>query len=101
MYKLLSASFCPGELMSIRTKNPLHLREAWVIFFVLGLVMLNFPFLHIFNKDVQLFGIPLIVLYLLIGWPLSIVVVAIFSFHLDPGSHQNGDTESSPPQDQA
>ena len=44
--------------MNMKAKNPLHLREAWVIFFVLGLVMLNFPFLHIFNKDIQIFGIP-------------------------------------------
>lgn len=87
--------------MSMQPKNPLHLREVWIIFFVLGLVMLNFPFLHIFNKDVQLFDIPLIVLYLLIGWPLSIVVVAIFSFRLGREPQGNDDTESSSPQDQA
>ncbi len=79
----------------MRPKNPLHLREAWVIFFVLGLVMLNFPFLHIFNKDVQVFGIPLIVLYLLIGWPLSIVVVAFFSYFL--GAQDDGDDNAAPP----
>jgi len=87
--------------MNVRKKNPMHLREAWVIFFVLGLVMLNFPFLHIFNKDVQVLGVPLIVLYLLIGWPLSIVVVYLFSLLLGTESEENGDSTPSPPQDQA
>lgn len=86
--------------MNIQTKNPLHLREAWVICFVLGLVMLNFPFLHIFNKDVQVFGIPLIILYLLIGWPLSIVVVALFSLLLG-AREEDQDSTPPPPQDQA
>ena len=83
--------------MSSRPKNPLHLREAWVICFVLGLVMLNFPFLHIFNKDVQVLGIPLIVLYLLVGWPVSIVVIALFSLHLGAGTEESRD--APPPRD--
>ena len=82
--------------MNMRAKNPLHLREAWVIFFVLGLVMLNFPFLHIFNKDVLVLGTPLIILYLMVGWPLSIVVVYLFSLLL---GGEGGDGETAP-QDQ-
>ena len=80
----------------MRIKPRIHLQESWVICFFLGLVMLNFPFLHIFNKDVQLFGIPLIILYLFIGWPLSIVVVWLFSLLLS----QTEEGEN-PPQDQA
>lgn len=87
--------------MNIQTKNPLHLREAWVICFVLGLVMLNFPFLHIFNKDVLVFGVPLIILYLLVGWPLSIVVVAFFSLLLGSGEEEGRNSPPPPPQDQA
>ena len=87
--------------MNMHGKNPLHLREAWVIFFMLGLVMLNFPFLHIFNKDVQIFGIPLIILYLMIGWPLSIVVVYLFSLLLGGETADNGERSSASPQDQA
>jgi hypothetical protein len=87
--------------MNMRGKNPLHLREAWVIFFMLGLVMLNFPFLHIFNKDVQIFGIPLIILYLMIGWPLSIVVVYLFSLLLGSETADSGERSSASPQDQA
>ncbi|KIH76629.1 hypothetical protein SAMN05660860_01771 [Geoalkalibacter ferrihydriticus] len=60
-----------------------HLRESWVLFFTLGVVMINFPFIHIFNKDILIFGIPLLVLYFLAGWPLSILVVYIFARILD------------------
>lgn len=60
-----------------------HLRDAWVLFFVLGVIMINYPFIHIFNKDVLVFGIPLLVLYFLVGWPLSIFVVYIFAKRLD------------------
>lgn len=87
--------------MNMRAKNPLRLREAWVIFFVLGMVMLNFPFLHIFNKDIRIFGTPLIVLYLMAGWPLSIAVVYLFSLLLDTGEADNDENPPTPPQDQA
>lgn len=85
--------------MNMRAKTPLHLREAWVIFFTLGLVMLNFPFLHIFNKDVQVFGIPLIVLYLMIGWPLSIMVVYLFSLLLGAEAAEAEETASDSPRE--
>lgn len=54
-------------------------KEAWVIFFILGIIMINYPFIHIFNKDINLFGIPLLVLYFLLGWPLSILVIYLFT----------------------
>lgn len=54
-------------------------KEAWIFFFLLGLVMLNYPFLVIFNKIVMFWNIPLSVLYFLVGWPLSILVIYVFS----------------------
>ena len=45
----------------------LQLRESWVIFFVLGNVMLNFPFLKIFNQPSTIFGFPLLYLNFKIG----------------------------------
>lgn len=54
-------------------------KEAWVIFFILGIIMINYPFIHIFNKSDTLFGIPLLVLYFLLGWPLSILVIYLFT----------------------
>lgn len=59
-----------------------HLREAWVLFFFLGAVMLNYPFLQIVNKTTTVLGIPLLVLYFLLGWPASIAVIYLFSRRL-------------------
>jgi Na+-driven multidrug efflux pump len=58
--------------------NRLQLRESWVIFFTLGIIMMTFPFLHIFNKPVMIFGLPLLFLYLTAGWVISIIVIYLF-----------------------
>jgi hypothetical protein len=55
------------------------LREAWVLCLILGLVMLNFPFIHIFNSSVLLLGIPSLVFYLFSGWLVSILVIYLFT----------------------
>lgn len=73
----------------------LPLKDAWLILFILGVVMLNYPFLHIFNKDVLIFGIPLIILYFFVGWPFSIFVVYLFSIYLGRHSDQEA-SEKSP-----
>lgn len=57
----------------------LSLKESWVIFFVLGIVMMNYPFLGIFNKAANFFNIPLLYLYFYTGWLVSIVVIFIFT----------------------
>ena len=61
----------------------LQLPETWFIFFILGIIMMNFPFLHIFNKPDTIFGIPLMFLYLFIGWPVSIFVIYLFTLTFD------------------
>lgn len=58
--------------------NRLQMRESWFIFFILGIILMTFPFLHIFNKPVLLLGVPLLFLYLTIGWIVSIVVIYLF-----------------------
>lgn len=40
--------------------------------------MMTFPFLHIFNKPILLFGLPLLFLYLTFGWIISIVIIYLF-----------------------
>lgn len=57
----------------------LCLKESWVIFFILGIVMMNYPFINIFNKPGMLFGIPLLFLYFTLGWMISIFVIYIFT----------------------
>lgn len=61
-----------------RIMHRLQLRESWIIFFILGIIMMTFPFLHIFNKPITLFGFPLLFLYLMIGWVISIFVIYLF-----------------------
>jgi uncharacterized membrane protein len=70
----------------------MRLRESWVIFFVLGIIMMNFPFITIFNKSLRFQGIPLLYLYLVIGWLVSIIVIFFFTKAIDhrdePGEDQ-------------
>ena len=59
------------------------IREAWVLCLILGLVMINFPFIHIFNTEQLIFGIPQLVLYFFIGWPVSIAVIWFFVRYME------------------
>jgi len=61
----------------------LRLKESWVIFFILGIIMMNYPFISIFNKQISLFELPLLYLYLMIGWFISIVVIVLFTKSID------------------
>ena len=73
----------------------LRLRESWIIFFVLGVIMMNYPFISIFNKPVRLLEIPLLYLYLQVGWAISIFVIWLFNKATnDPDS--NGSPEEAP-----
>ena len=70
-----------------------RIKEAWVIFFILGIIMMNFPFIHIFHKPrVLLLGMPVLFLYLYIGWFVSIVVIHLFVKAIDlHGEDQEGE----------
>ena len=69
----------------------LHLNESWVIFFVLGIIMMNYPFINIFNKPSQLFGVPLFYLYLYFGWLVSIFIIYLFVKAIDHGDSNKGE----------
>jgi len=66
------------KLMRRRLLHRLQLAESWVIFFIMGIIMMNFPFILIFNKADTLFGFPLIFIYLYLGWSISICVIYLF-----------------------
>ena len=70
-----------------------RIKEAWVIFFILGIIMMNYPFIHIFHKPrILLFGMPVLFLYLYIGWFVSIVVIRLFVKAIDlHGDDQEGE----------
>lgn len=71
----------------------LPIREAWLLCFLLGVVMLNYPFLHIFNKPILVLGIPLPYLYFLIGWPTSILVIIFFVRRSEADDESGNDRE--------
>lgn len=57
----------------------LHVKDTWVVFFVLGIIMMNYPFIHIFHKpDTLVFGMPVLFLYLYLGWLISIIIIYLF-----------------------
>lgn len=57
----------------------LCLTESWVIFFILGIIMMNYPFIIIFNKERRIFDMPLLFLYFYGGWFVSIIVIYVFT----------------------
>lgn len=71
----------------------LRLREAWVIFFTLGIIMMNFPFIKIFSEAPPLFHIPTLYLYLQIGWLISICVIYLFTKAVDLPDEQGHEGE--------
>jgi len=50
---------------------------------VLGNVMINFPFLRIFNQPVSVIGYPLMFIYFTLGWAISIFVIYLFTLTVD------------------
>lgn len=70
------------------------IREAWILCLILGIIMLNFPFIQIFNSGELILGIPILVLYFFVGWPLSILVIYLFTSQLDSNqSEKNHGTD--------
>lgn len=84
----------------MKTERKLPLKDAWAIWFLLGMVMLNYPFMDIFNKSILIFGIPLPILYFFIGWPISIFVIYLFSIYMerDPEHQLRQPDQQSRPQ---
>ncbi|SEA09725.1 hypothetical protein SAMN05660420_01198 [Desulfuromusa kysingii] len=75
------------------------IREAWILCLILGLIMINFPFIHIFNTPVTILGIPILIFYFLVGWPLSIAVIWFFVryFENDPKNNSESGGDKSIP----
>lgn len=62
--------------------DPAKLRQCWWLALILGFLMINYPFLQICNRPAFLFGVPLLFLYLFVGWATSIGVVAFYAWAL-------------------
>ncbi len=59
-----------------------RLRQWWWIAFVLGTLMINYPFLRIFDRPVTVARLPLLFLYLMGGWAASIAAIALYAYLL-------------------
>ncbi len=64
--------------VKVRILRYMNLKETWVIFFVLGIITMNYPFINIFNISHPLFGFPPLFLYLFVGWFISIIFINLF-----------------------
>ncbi len=78
------------------TSRGTHLKEIWILLFLLGVTMLNYPFIHIFNKDLLVFGFPLLFIYFILGWPISILIVFIFSRNMHEDTTSDSSEEKDP-----
>lgn len=66
--------------LKLKLLRRFHLREVWVIFFVLGIIMMNYPFIHVFHKPrILIFGMPVLFIYLYLGWLVSIIIIYLFA----------------------
>lgn len=72
-------------------------REAWILCLILGIIMINFPFIHIFSNERLILGIPTLVLYFFIGWPASILVTWFFSRKIAGTGNSSNRTGASEP----
>ena len=70
----------------------LQMPESWVIFFIMGIIMMNFPFMDIFNKASTILGFPIMFLYLFIGWAISILVIYLFTIAVGNSDDKHRET---------
>ena len=47
--------------------------------FLLGMLLFNFPLLHLFNRPVLVLGIPVLYFYLFAAWSLIIFLILMIS----------------------
>lgn len=52
-------------------------QERLIVLFLLGVILLNYPLLHLFGAGSVWLGIPVLYLYLFICWLLFIVLLAL------------------------
>lgn len=79
--------------LTLRFLQHLHLKETWVIFFILGIIMMNYPFIHMFYTQRILLNMPVLFLYLYLGWLVSIIVIFLFVKAIDLPQDKNSTGE--------
>jgi hypothetical protein len=51
--------------------------ERLVAVFLLGVMLFNYPLLAVFNRAVEVMGIPLVYVYIVTAWGLLIAILAL------------------------
>jgi len=69
------------------------INKRLVALFLLGCVLLNFPIISLVNLEILIFGLPLLYVYILIIWCLSIGLTALATLFDSRGrADDSGDT---------
>jgi hypothetical protein len=69
------------------------LSERLLAIFLLGALLLNAPFLSIFDKPTMVFGFPTLYAYVFIVWVALIVSIALTTFLLSENIANDGDRD--------
>ena len=81
------------ELRNTMTPGSLNGKRL-VGIFIIGLVLFNYPILSLFNLKINLFGIPLIFLYLYSTWILLIgLIIFITGFRIHPSNNKSSEPD--------
>lgn len=72
------------------TSGDRSVRNVWPVLFILGIVMLNRPFLNIFDQAEEVLGIPLLFHYMVFGWLFSIGVILFYRVALTSKKNKDG-----------
>ncbi len=57
--------------------SPKRNHERLIVLFILGVIILNYPILHLFGAGTLWLGLPVLYLYLFFCWLVLIILVAL------------------------
>jgi hypothetical protein len=63
--------------------------EIWLLSIAVGMVVLNFPFIQVFDTHGFFFGVPTLIVYIFSVWSLLIIGLIAYSRILCQSSNQN------------
>jgi hypothetical protein len=64
--------------MTVSLKELMEQDEFWIMLFVLGLFLLNWPILSLVAGDATLFGYPLTLVYILMVWTIIVIIIYVY-----------------------
>jgi len=64
--------------MTISIRDLMEQDDYWILLFVLGIFLLNWPLLSLATGGSRIFGYPLILVYILVVWLIIILLAYLF-----------------------